>query len=183
MERETFEFTLILTGVEPAQEELENKLYEAGCDDALLYSRGKTVYLDFVREAKNLEEAVLSAILAVEAINIEGLKVASLEPGDLVTSAEIARRLECSRESVRLLISGKRGKGNFPTPVAGVTTTTQIWRWTEVLTWYVKNQKVSTGDEMLKQAYTFREFNETLAARESPEVYRKVGQLVDKLQQ
>src|SRR5690554_4190305 len=104
MEKETFEFTLILKGVAPALEELENKLFEVGCDDALLYSRGKTVYLDFVREANNLEEAILSAIRGVEAINLEGIKVASVEPGDLVTSAEIARRLECSRESIRLLI-------------------------------------------------------------------------------
>src|SRR5690606_4143681 len=116
--------------------------FEAGCDDALLYSRNRTVYLDFVREANNLEEAILSAIKGVEASNIEGIKVASVEPGDLVTSAEIARRLDCSRESVRLLVNGTRGKGDFPTPVAGVTTTTQIWRWTEVLAWYSKKQKI-----------------------------------------
>src|SRR5690554_378164 len=177
MEKETFEFTLILKGVDAPLEELENKLFEADCDDALLYSRNKTVYLDFAREATNLEEAIFSAIKGVEASNMEGVKVASVEPGDLVTSAEIARRLDCSRESVRLLVNGTRGKGDFPTPVAGVTTTTQIWRWTEVLGWYTKNQKMPTAKEMLKQAYTFREFNETLAARENPEIYRKVGQL------
>lgn len=182
MEKESFEFTLILKGVDPALEELGNKLFEAACDDTLLYSRNKTVYLDFVREAHSLEETILSAIRAVETIDIDGVRVASVEPGDLVTSAEIARRLDCSREAVRLLINGERGKGNFPTPVAGVTTTTQIWRWTEVLTWYAKNQKIPTAEEMLKQAYTFRELNETLAARESPGIYKKVGQLVEKLQ-
>ena len=176
-----YHFTVVVRDARANLSELEDKFFEAGCDDALLYSRGRTVYLDFVREADNLEEAILSAIRGVEAIDLEGIKVASVEPGDLVTSAEIARRLECSRESIRLLINGERGKGDFPTPVAGVTTTTQIWRWTEVLAWYVKNQKMPATEEMLKQAYTFREFNEALAARESPEIYKKVAVLANKL--
>lgn len=180
MEKRAFEFTLVLKGVEGPSEKLERELFEMGCDDALLYFRDRFGYLDFVREAESLEGAILSAIQAVESLKMEGLKVASVEPGDFVTSAEISRRLNRSKESVRLIILGKRGKGGFPAPVAGVTTKTQIWRWTEVVDWFYIHNKMQRED-VVQDAYTIRGFNETLAVRENPEVYRKVEQLVHKL--
>lgn len=172
-----FQFTLVLKSVDGPSDELENRLFESGGDDALLYFREQTAYLDFEREGESFEAAILSAILQVESA---GLPVSSVEPGDLVTAAEIARRLGRSKESVRLLISGARGKGTFPIPVAGVTSKTKIWRWTEVLDWMALHKKLS-DKQLIQQAYTIRNFNESFAIRENPTVYEKAGKLVERL--
>jgi hypothetical protein len=82
MERREYEFTLVLKGVDEPTEELERGLFEVGCDDSLLFFRDRLGYLNFFRIAENLESALLSAIHAVESLKIEGLKVASVEPGD-----------------------------------------------------------------------------------------------------
>lgn len=63
-------FTLVLDGVTELTRQIEDALYEAGCTDALLGSCNGVVFLDFDREAKCLEDAVLSAIAAVEAAGI-----------------------------------------------------------------------------------------------------------------
>ncbi len=180
MEKKLYEFTLVLKGVEELSEDLENNLFESGCDDAILYFRDRIAYLNFHREAISLEEAIFTAIREVESISDPEVKVAGVEPGDFVTGAEIARRLKRSKESVRLLISGERGSGNFPVPVAGVTSSTKIWRWSEVSKWFHET-KGEENKEEVKAAYTIREFNESLAVRESPESYGRVGELMKNL--
>jgi hypothetical protein len=42
-------------------------LYEAGCDDASVWSEGPTMYLEFHREAGSLGDAIGSAVKDVEA--------------------------------------------------------------------------------------------------------------------
>ncbi len=54
------EFTVTLKGVTRITDDLENRLFEAGCDDGLLHSCGKKVMLDFARDAKTVVEAVRS---------------------------------------------------------------------------------------------------------------------------
>lgn len=130
-----FEFSLILGGAELASSEIENALSAAGCDDALLGSRGGVLFLDFDRVSTSLLEAVLSAIENVHSANA-GLWVERVEPDDLVTAAEIARRVDRSRESIRLLIHGARGPGGFPSPIANLTKSSPIWRWSDVSTWF-----------------------------------------------
>lgn len=41
----TFIFKVVLDGVEEITEQLEGKLLQAGCDDALLASRDRTVFI------------------------------------------------------------------------------------------------------------------------------------------
>lgn len=172
-----FQFTLVLKGLHEPSDDLENRLFDSGGDDALLYFREQTAYLDFEREEESFEAAILNAVLDVES---GGISVSSVEPGDLVTAAEIARRLGRSKESVRLLISGARGKGTFPVPVAGVTSKTKIWRWTEVLDWMALHKKLPDG-QLIQNAYTIRKFNESFAIRENPAVYEKAGKIVEQL--
>ncbi|MFB7914629.1 hypothetical protein [Streptomyces sp. NPDC056061] len=58
---------------------------------------------------------------------------------DLVDAAEIARRMDRSRESVRQLIQGERRKGEpFPTPV-GSPNGKKIWEWSTVNEWLRSN--------------------------------------------
>jgi len=130
-----YAFSLILAGVDGVGAELENALYEAGCDDALLGSRGGVVFLDFDREAPSFFAAVVSAVADVGGAGL-GLRVDRVEPDDLVTAAEIARRTERTRESIRLLMEGDRGPGGFPAPVANLTRRSPIWRWTDVAAWF-----------------------------------------------
>ena len=49
--------------------------------------------------------------------------------------AEIADRLERTRESVRLLITGKRGRGGFPAPISHSRDRGRLWRWSDVAEW------------------------------------------------
>ena len=52
---------------------------------------------------------------------------------DLVSVSDIAKRIGRTRESVRLLVDGKRGPGSFPAPVGVVGDGTRVWPWSVVL--------------------------------------------------
>ena len=66
-------FTLILKGVGEITDDLENDVLNAGCDDALLWSRDGEVGLDFERQRTTAGRAVGSA---VDALNSVGYEVA-----------------------------------------------------------------------------------------------------------
>jgi hypothetical protein len=70
-----YEFSLILAAADVTDEEAD-KLYEAGCDDGSILSRGDVTMVQFDREAQTLDEALASAIRDVESA---GLQVARVE--------------------------------------------------------------------------------------------------------
>lgn len=78
---ECYSFTLVLSGFEEITEAIENALFDAGCDDALLGVHSGSPYLAFDREAESLEEAIKSAIKNVEGCgqNIQVVRV--IPPG------------------------------------------------------------------------------------------------------
>lgn len=57
---------------------------------------------------------------------------------DLVSIPDIAGRVDRTRESVRLLVDGKRGPGSFPTPVGTVGDGIRIWPWALVVEWFAE---------------------------------------------
>lgn len=59
--------------------------------------------------------------------------------------SEIAERLGRSRESIRLLIAGERGPGDFPPPVSHVRTRTRLRRWPDVLRWFATRYQDESG--------------------------------------
>jgi predicted DNA-binding transcriptional regulator AlpA len=126
-----YEFTLVLQG--GLDDAAVEALFEAGCDDATLGEVDGVGYADFIRAAPSFGEALRSGIEQVE--SVPGIRVARVEPDDLVTMSEIAQRLDRSRESVRLLVSGERGPGGFPPPVSHLKARTRLWRWSEVAAW------------------------------------------------
>jgi len=140
--KQTYNFILVLDGFGPDDSGIEDALFTAGCDDALLSFRGTTPLLDFDRESESLEDAVLSAIQDVEAAGLNAT-VLRIEPDDLVTAAEISRRSGASREAVRLWHEGVRGPGSFPPPVATLGTNTIVWSWAEVAAWLLKSGKIA----------------------------------------
>ena len=169
------EFTLVLEAPKGMNTNLEDALFEAGCDDALLSYRGGIAYLDFDREAENLETAIILAIDQVESVGL-GLKVKRVEPSDLVTSAEIARRLNRSRQSIQQLISGSRGVADFPLPIAGVTSKTMLWSWQEVAKWFLDKGKLEDENVYLK-AMTMKQINESLEMRQSESQLKNIRRI------
>lgn len=123
-----YAFTLIVD----AEPDLD-AMYEAGCDDATFGEVDGVHYAEFSRQESSLALAVLSAIHDIESVG--GLSVRRVEPDDLVTASEIAKRLGRTRESVRLLIAGRRGGGDFPAPTSHLRSRNRLWRWSDVAAW------------------------------------------------
>ena len=73
---QTYDFALILTGVDEFTVELADRLYEAGCDDATFGTSNGVHFGRFSREAGSLGDAVGSAIRDVERA---GLAVARVD--------------------------------------------------------------------------------------------------------
>ncbi len=132
-----YEFTLVIDG-DLTDERTAAALFEVGCDDATFGVSDGIGYGEFIREASTLAEAVMSAIHQVE--SVASLRVVHLEPDDIVTMADIAERLERTRESVRLLIAGQRGPGGFPQPISHSRERSRLWRWSDVAEWLGGNE-------------------------------------------
>ncbi|MDF1761370.1 MAG: hypothetical protein P1U40_12625 [Coxiellaceae bacterium] len=166
MKQNQYKFTLILDGVSDTTEDLEDQLYEAGCDDALIYFRNGTVLLDFSRQSSSLEKAVLSAIKAIESIPA-GAQVISMSPDALVTEAEIAKRLNKPRQSVSLWAKRVRRQAiPFPNPISGLADKSPMWRWLDVVKWLHQQQLVD-DITMLESARFVESLNAVLTARDS----------------
>lgn len=140
-------FTLVIAG--PVDEKLD-ELYEAGCDDALFGEVDGVQYGEFDREGPSLRQAIVSAMRAVE--SVRGLRVDRVEPEDLVTLSEIAARSGRSRESIRLLIAGERGPGNFPAPASHLRERNRLWRWSDVAEWLGQTESEEFHDALFVAA-------------------------------
>jgi hypothetical protein len=92
-ERE-YDFALILTGVPELTTDVEDGLFQSGCDDATLSMQYGSLYLEFSRTAPSLKDAILSAIRDVRKAGV-GAEVWRVDSHDLVSPSEIPRRLSC----------------------------------------------------------------------------------------
>lgn len=177
--KHTYSFTFVLDGPDVTDEEVFDALVEAGCDDALFGARDAVQYGDFDREAPTLASAVSSAFSEVE--SVPGMRVLRVEPDDLVTAAVIAERTGRSRESVRLLITGKRGPGGFPAPVAWIDAKSKVWQWSEVAEWFrdrlgedVAGSEGASFIAALNAALELRSRAPRLESRDEKELVEKV---------
>ncbi len=178
--QETYRFALVLTDVTESDDIVEDALFEAGCDDAMLVLRDGVTYLEFDREGDDFESSILSAVRNAESTNYR-LTVAHVEPDDVVNASEIARRLQWSREYVRLLARGSRGEGGFPSPQSGVTGKTRLWSWSAVLRWLKEDDRLEDGS-ILAEAETIRDINGALSLRSHPGAAKRRRALLRKLQ-
>ena len=136
--KKIYSFTLVLRNVDENTPGLEDRVYEAGCDDSLINFRDGAVYLDFDRKADSFEKAVISAICQVETT---GAVVANVAPENLVTESDIAKRLHMQRQAVSLWIKGVRRKSKpFPKPVMKLSDRSPLWKWHEIAEWLYRNQ-------------------------------------------
>ena len=83
--------------------------------------------VEFVVEADGASEALHSALTTLREV-LPSVRVLRLDR-DLVSMADIAFRIGRSNESVRLLVTGKRGPGRFPQPLGILKGGTRVWEW------------------------------------------------------
>ncbi|MCC0179812.1 DNA-binding protein [Waterburya agarophytonicola K14] len=112
----------------------EDRLFEAGCDDALL-GIGKLGYLglDFIRTAENSVEAITSATHDVRSV-IPDCELYYISP-DVVSIPEIATVMQCSRQNVLKLKNAHTD--TFPFSINSDAKSLN-WHLAEVLKWYQK---------------------------------------------
>ena len=135
------DFALVLTGITELTPEAENALFEAGCDDGTISIRFGRIYMTFSRSAVSLKDAILSAIRDVQNAKI-GANVLRVDTCNLVTQADIARRIGRTRQLVHQYITGQRGPGGFPAPVCNITDGVPLWFWCEVAYWLRQNDMI-----------------------------------------
>lgn len=160
-----YSFTLILGNVDENTASLEDHLFQAGCDDALINFRNGTVYLDFDRQAPSIDEAIISAIKNIESSTL-GIKVIGIGPDDFVNESEMAKRLHVKRQLVSLWVKGERRvKMPFPKPVMKLSERSPLWRWHEVLKWLYQQNQIDDL-RMLETAKFIESLNAVLLERD-----------------
>jgi hypothetical protein len=159
-----YQFTLILDGVDDKTPGLEDALFEANCDDALINYKNGTVYLDFDREGAALEAVILSAIKDIESSNI-GAKIVSVAPEHLVSLSDIADRAEMTRQAVSLFMQGERGPGDFPKPILKIASKSPLWRWSVVAQWLYDHGRIK-DHSIVDYANTMEDINMVLELRD-----------------
>lgn len=68
---------------------------------------------------------------------------------DLVSIPDIAERTDRSRESIRLLVEGKRGPGGFPSPIGTVGDGIRVWPWATVVDWFATSLRHDLGEHVV----------------------------------
>ncbi|MDX2346982.1 MAG: hypothetical protein QNK11_08950 [Legionella sp.] len=158
-----YQFTLVLDGVDEKTPDLEDALFEAGCDDALINYKNGVVYLDFDREGEAFEQIIISAIKDIELADI-GAIIVSVAPEHLVSLSDIAERVSITRQAVSLLMQGARGPGNFPKPILKISNKSPLWRWSTVAEWFYQQGKIRDHD-VIDSANVVEDINAALELR------------------
>jgi len=135
----SYHFTIVVRDARSDMEGLEDRLFEAGCDDALVCSYNHTTYLEFDREAETAEQAIKTALANIRSA---GFKQLVIQEGGFSTLSEMAERAGLTRAALSLYAKSKRGFGDFPTPVYGVASGSALYSWVEVADWLYKQGKL-----------------------------------------
>jgi hypothetical protein len=157
-----FDFALVVEGVAALTEAVTDAIFEAGCDDSTPSIQYGLLYLEFSRQAPSLRQAITSAIRDVEKAGI-GARVLRVDDCNLVTAADIARRIGRSRQLVHQYMNGDRGPGGFPAPVCHLAEHSPLWTWCQVSYWLVQNQLLRP--EVFQNAEVVDAINTALDAR------------------
>ena len=159
---------------DPLSDEDADRLFEAFDEEVAVEEGPRGHFVGFQREAPSFLDAALDAIEEVIALGLEPLAVED----ELVSMADIAERTGRSRQSVSMLVSGKRGPGGFPRPVAG-NVRSPLWHWADIASWFQN----SAGDQEVfeDRTRTIASINGALAnrvlAREHPKDLKRIQRL------
>lgn len=172
-----YDFTLLLDGINQITPEVENALYKAGCDDATISIRYGRMYLTFTRAANSFRNAVISAIKDVRKSKI-GATVLRVDQCDLVTQAEIARRIGRSRQLVHQYMTAERGPGGFPAPACNITDGVPLWYWCEVAQWLFEHALIR--EDLIHEARELAIINNVLELEHQQQVSPKLTRQIMK---
>lgn len=171
MLRDSYRFRLVLSGPSIDGQTVE-RLLSVGLNDAMFGVQDGQTYAEFDRVAISFEIAVLTAVRDVE--QHSEYMVDRVEPDDLVTMTGIAERLDLTRQSIALLVSGRRGDGTFPRPLSTADGKTRIWRWTEVERWFGERGDTGPQTDLRKSSFV-GSINAALALRRHMTEYEHEG--------
>lgn len=151
-----YSFTLVfdVTRVALSLDAMIDRLYECGCDDALVgIGRPGVVALDFTRDEVSATEAVTSAISgALRAL--PGAVLQEVEP-DFVGVSEIADFVGCSRQNVRKLLMSRTA--GVPMPIHSGSC--GVWHLAPVLRWLRDSKAYDVDPILLDTAEVAQEVN------------------------
>jgi hypothetical protein len=112
--------------------------------DAVAAAIGGVVTVAAPMEAADPESAAHSLVDLLEG-QFSGARVVRLDQ-DLVAISDIADRTDRSRESIRLLVEGKRGPGGFPPAIGTVGDAIRVWPWAIVVDWFSESFDSDLGE-------------------------------------
>ncbi|MDX1556400.1 MAG: hypothetical protein R3212_10270 [Xanthomonadales bacterium] len=176
-----FNFQIFCHDADTSDESFLDRLYEAGCDDATVFFKDGYVCLDFARECECAEQAVVTAIRDYQAAGIGGT-VIRIEPEDLASLSEIAKRVGVTRASLQKYARGHSKIGSdFPRPAANISQPRrELYSTAEVMRWMVARNRIGLPPESLELADTIERSNRALLIAKSSRdqtVSRLVAQL------
>jgi hypothetical protein len=176
MSEAEFDFSLVIGGVPELDAAVEDSLFKAGCDDATFSIRHGLLFAEFSRQAPSLKDAVLSAIRDIRRAGV-GAQVLRVDESDLVTPAEIARKIGRSRQLVHQYMSGARGPGGFPPPACHLADDAPLWSWSQVSEWLAQNSMIRPQEQ--SNARVIAIINNSLEAvrqrSQSPQLFDEVA--------
>jgi hypothetical protein len=153
---------------------LIERLGEAGCDDALVgVGQPGRIALDFTREAKSAEAAIVSALADVKKA-IPDAKLAEVGP-DFVGLSDVADLIGVTRQNMRKLMLAHTS--SFPMPLHEGSAA--IWHLAAILKWLKGRGTYHVEETVFDVAYAAMQVN--LAKEVSalvPRVRREVRALV-----
>ena len=144
-----YHFTVVVRDARSDLSVLEDKFFEAGCDDALVCSYNDTIYLEFDREATAAKNAITSAFNDLKQAGFNDL---ILQEKGVSSLSEMAKRLGVSRTTLSNYAHAKRGNGDFPKPVYGVLSGSALYAWHEVAGWLYHQNKIPKTDYNIAKA-------------------------------
>lgn len=157
MKNKYYNFTLIVQGISEINAEIEDKLFESGCSDATLSLKDNIACLEFDRAAISMQNAIVNAITNVIDSGLK-VRISSIEPGEYVTTSEIARRINKSRQYIRKLKVGEKGFDSFPAPISGNQFGIPIYHWITIAKYFIRHKKF-IGEEEIEKALLIKEIN------------------------
>jgi len=152
----TYEFRLkfSIPLFESDMDELVERLFEAGCNDALIgIGQPGRIALDFTREADSAFRAISSAFADIKQV-VPDAKLIEATP-DLVGLTDVADIVGCSRQNIRKIMVASGG--NFPPPVHEGKSA--LWHLSTVLVWLKEARYYQVADDLLEVALINMQFN------------------------
>jgi hypothetical protein len=159
---------------DPLSNEDADRVFESVKEEVAVEVGPRGHFIGFEREAPSFLDAVLSSLSEIINLGFEPVDVED----ELVSMADIAERTNRTRQSVSMLVSGQRGPGDFPHPVAG-NVRSPLWHWADVASWF--ESTTGGGVTFEDRTRTIASINGALAnrvlARERPKDLKRINRL------